>query len=171
LLTFNSFSGYTEGLLANARMVENLPPQIMVGVLLFFLISIVGSIITIIYNPLHSKTNLSENGVALGLLGFTLIFFFFPAESSIYTVIYNILFAGLTIYVLYIGYQKSNIWIVNLWIFWVSLFIFAKYFDFFWELMDRSLFFIVGGLILVLGGIAMEKKRRQIKQNFTQITS
>jgi len=40
----------------------------------------------------------------------------------------------------------------------------VKYFDWFWSLLPRSLFFIVGGLVLVLGGIALEKKRRQIKQ-------
>jgi uncharacterized membrane protein len=32
--------------------------------------------------------------------------------------------------------------------------------------MDRSLFFIVGGIILVLWWIALERKRKQIKESF-----
>ena len=165
LLTFKSFSGY------NARVLEGISSQLMTGIVLFSILSIIGLIDNLLFNPSQSKTNSFENGAALGLLGFTLLFFFFPAESSVYTVIYNLLFAGLTLFLIYIGYQKSDIKIVNMGIFWLSIFILAKYFDFFWDLMDRSLFFIVGGLILVLGGIAMEKKRRQIKEDFTKLNT
>ena len=52
--------------------------------------------------------------------------------------------------------------------FWLSAFVLTKYFDLFWDLMDRSLFFIVGGLILVFGGIALEKKRKEIKKDFAK---
>jgi len=165
LLTFKSFSGY------NARVLEGISSQLMTGIVLISILSIIGLIDNLLFNPSQSKTNSFENGAALGLLGFTLLFFFFPAESSVYTVIYNLLFAGLTLFLIYIGYQKSDIKIVNMGIFWLSIFILAKYFDFFWDLMDRSLFFIVGGLILVLGGIAMEKKRRQIKEDFTKLNT
>ena len=57
--------------------------------------------------------------------------------------------------------------LINLGGSWLSLFIVVKYFDFFWDLLSRSLFFMVGGLILVLGGIALERKRRQLKAQFS----
>lgn len=172
LLTFNFFSGYVNNnWVQNPRMLENLSSQIMLGIVLFSILSIIGLVINLFFNPSQSKTNSYENDIALGLLGFTLLFLFFPAESNIYTVIYNLLFAGLTLFLIYIGYQTSSIKTVNIGIFWLSIFIFAKYFDFFWDLMDRALFFIVGGLILILGGIAMERKRRQIKKEFTKLNA
>lgn len=172
LLTFKFFSGYIDSYwFRNSRMLEDMSSQLMIGIVLFSILAIIGLVINLLFNPSQSKTNSFESGAALGLLGFTLLFFFFPAESSIYIVIYNLLFAGLTIFLIYIGYQRSDIKIVNIGIFWLSVFILAKYFDFFWDLMDRSLFFIVGGLVLVLGGIAMERKRRQIKEDFTKLNA
>jgi len=169
LLTFKFFSGHVDSYwFRNSRILEDMSSQLMFGIVLFSILSIIGLFVNLFFNPSQSKTNSYENGIALGFLGFTLLFFFFPTESNVYTVIYNLLFAGLTLFLIYIGYQRSNIKIVNIGIFWLSVFILAKYFDFLWDLMDRSLFFIVGGLILILGGIAMERKRRQIKENFTK---
>ena len=140
--------------------------QLTTSIVLFSILAIIGLIINIFFNPSKSKTNLLENGVALGLVAFTLLFFFFPSNTDIYTIIYNLIFVGLTILLIYIGYQKHNIQVVNIGIFWISVFIFARYFDFLWDLMPRSLFFMIGGLILVLGGIAMERKRKLIKEEF-----
>jgi len=168
LLTFKFFSSpfydsYYQGLR------DNLPSQIVVGILIFSILSIVALLFNLLFNPSQSATNSYENGVALGMLGFTLIFFFFPGKSDIYTIIYSLLFFGLILFLIFIGYQRSDIKVVNIGIFWAAVFIFAKYFDFFWDLLDRSIFFIVGGLILVLGGIAMEKKRRQIKESLVKV--
>ncbi|MBD3203899.1 DUF2157 domain-containing protein [Candidatus Woesearchaeota archaeon] len=172
LLTFKFFSGYIDSYwFRNSSLLEDMSSQLMIGIVLFSILSIIGLVVNLLFNPSQSKTNSYENGIALGLLGFTLLFFFFPSESSVYTVIYNLLFAGLTLFLIYLGYQRSDIKIVNIGIFWLSVFILAKYFDFFWDLMDRSLFFIVGGLILVLGGIAIERKRRQIKEDITKLNA
>ena len=164
LLTFTAFSG--DIMFSLEAKVDGGSPQLMTGIILFSILAIIGLTINLFFNPSQSKTNSFENGIALGLLVFTLLFFFFPVESNVYTIIYNLLFAGLTLFLIYIGYQRSDIKIVNTGIFWISILVLAKYFDFFWNLIDRSLFFIVGGLILVLGGIAMERKRRQIKEDF-----
>lgn len=172
LLTFEFFSGYSNSYwFNNVRLIEKIPSQIVTGIVLFSILSIIGLVINLFFNPSKSETNIFENATAIGVLGFTLLFFFFPLESNVYTVIYNLIFAGLTIFLVYIGYQKSDIKILNTGIFWLSIFILAKYFDFFWDLFDRSLFFIVGGLILVLGGIALERKRRQIKESFINVNA
>ncbi|MCX6800167.1 MAG: DUF2157 domain-containing protein [Candidatus Falkowbacteria bacterium] len=171
LLTFEFFSKHhTESYYYGySRGIENMTAQLNAGIVIFSILAIIGLVANIFFNPSQSKTNMFENGTALGLIGFTLFFFFCPAESVIYTVIYNLIFALLTLFLIFNRYQKSDIKIVNTGIFWMSIFIFARYFNFFWDLMDRSLFFIVGGIILVLGGIALERKRKQLKDNFIQI--
>ena len=168
LLTFEFFSKHhTESYYyGSSKMIENMTSQLTAGVVLFSVIAIIALVINLFFNPSHSETSPLENGTALGLIVFTLLFFFFPSSSVIYTIIYSLIFALLTLLFIYIGYKKADIKLVNMGTFWLSLFIIARYFDFFWDLMDRSLFFIIGGLILVLGGIALEKKRRQIKTQF-----
>jgi uncharacterized membrane protein len=43
-----------------------------------------------------------------------------------------------------------------------SIWMLARYFDTFWSLMDRALFFIAGGLLLLALGGWLERKRRGI---------
>jgi uncharacterized membrane protein len=165
LMTFSIFSDYDKAL--DPGFLTEVPQKIIFGILIFSILSILGLVINIFFNPLKIKSNAVENGTSLAILGLILLFLFFPLEN-IYTLFFNLTFAGLNIFLLYFGYHKADIKLINIGIFWVSLFIIAKYFDFFWDLMPRSLFFLVGGAVLVLGGIALEKKRREIKNNFNK---
>jgi uncharacterized membrane protein len=45
---------------------------------------------------------------------------------------------------------------------WFAIGLFALYVDFGWDRLDRSLFFTVGGLLLLAGGWALERQRRRI---------
>ncbi|MEK7466303.1 MAG: DUF2157 domain-containing protein [Planctomycetota bacterium] len=45
---------------------------------------------------------------------------------------------------------------------WFAIGLFALYVDFGWDRLDRSLFFTVGGLLLLAGGLALERQRRRI---------
>ena len=38
----------------------------------------------------------------------------------------------------------------------------ALYFDYFWSLMSRSLFFMAGGALLFAGGFLLERQRRRL---------
>jgi len=67
-----------------------------------------------------------------------------------------------------LGYQKEDTRLVSIGMFWLVAFVAARYFDFFWSLMYRSLFFIVGGLILVVCSIILERKRRELKDTLEQ---
>ena len=51
---------------------------------------------------------------------------------------------------------------------WSSTFIIAHYFNFFWSLISHSLFLIAGGSILIIGGIVLEVKRRNLKILFSE---
>ena len=138
---------------------------ITIGIIIFSIIAILITVINWFFNNSPSLSKY-EGPISLGLIGLSLIFFFYPSETSIYVLIFNLLFAGLTILFLYLGYSREDMKLVNLGMFWLAAFLVARYFDWFWSLLERSVFFLVGGLILILGGIALEKKRRQIKETF-----
>lgn len=42
-----------------------------------------------------------------------------------------------------------------------NVYVLEEYFNFFWESLDKSLFFIAGGIVLVLSGALMERQRRK----------
>jgi len=44
----------------------------------------------------------------------------------------------------------------------------TRYFDTFWKIFPRSIFFIIGGLILIFGGMYMEKKRKSVEKSMKE---
>ncbi|MDA2935178.1 DUF2157 domain-containing protein [Acidobacteria bacterium AH-259-D05] len=159
LLTFEGLSAVTEPGLELSAI------QTMTFVLVFAFAAIVLAS-NWFFNPSKSNTIFLENIFPAGLLVLSLLFFFFPTTQPIYAIIFNLLFAGIALTLLSVGYQREDIKLVNIGMGCMSLLITVRYFDFFWDLFPRSIFFIVGGLILILGGISLEKKRRQLKEQF-----
>lgn len=52
--------------------------------------------------------------------------------------------------------------LVNLAFVFFGVVLLTRYFDTFWTLLNRSFFFMIGGLALIAGGYFRERKRRQI---------
>lgn len=161
-LTFNFISQ------ADSYYPQNkqIPQQFMIGFVSFSIIAIILSVVNWFFNK-SERTSMLEGPVGIGFVAIALVFFFYPSTTKIYVLLFNLLLAGFILLLLYTGYQREDMKLVNMGMFWLAVFIVVKYFDWFWDLLDRSLFFIVGGLILVLGGIVLEKKRRQIKKDFS----
>jgi uncharacterized membrane protein len=59
-----------------------------------------------------------------------------------------------------VGVRVNRPGLVNTAMVFVVLDIVARYFDFF-SMMDRSLFFVLGSLVLMVGGALVEKSRRR----------
>jgi len=78
----------------------------------------------------------------------------------------NILFALEIVGLIILGFIRRYPVYVNICLLFFALDVIARYFDFFWELLPRSLFFVVGGLLLLFGGILLERKRRKILSTF-----
>ncbi len=78
----------------------------------------------------------------------------------------NILFVSEIFGLIVLGFIRQYPIYVNIGLLFFALDVVARYFDFFWELLPRSLFFILGGLLLLLGGIVLERKRRKILASF-----
>ena len=101
--------------------------------------------------------------------GITLTAVYSPLSEKTYTGLFNIIFLGFLILLLYAGYNTENIGIINTAMFWFIPLIFARYFDFFWELLPRSFFFILGGLVLLAISVVLERKRRELKVRFAGV--
>ena len=95
---------------------------------------------------------------------------FLPFESIVlYTISFNlILFAGI-IGLIFLGFSKGNPHFVNIALLFFALDVFTRYFDFGWELLPRSLFFIIGGLLLLGTGVVLERLRRRILQRMRAV--
>lgn len=162
LMTFDWFSRLPSGYTDWYTKVQG---ELVIGILVFSMIAVIMTIVNWFMNKSESLSKY-EGPVSLGILALVLVFFFYPSRTSIYVFIFNLLFVGLTILFLYLGYNREDMKLVNTGMFWFVVFLVAKYFDLLWKLMDKSFFFLIGGLILLLGGIALEKKRRKIKSAF-----
>lgn len=74
----------------------------------------------------------------------------------------NILFFVFTLLIIYYGYLLKNPLVFNISIIMFAAAIVMKYFDFFFALMPRSVFFMSGGALLLLGSLFLERQRRNI---------
>ena len=96
---------------------------------------------------------------------------FFPKASSTSVrgdlrLFLNILFALEIVGLIILGFIRRYPVYVNIGLLFFALDVIARYFDFFWELLPRSLFFVLGGLLLLFGGVLLERKRRKILSSF-----
>lgn len=74
----------------------------------------------------------------------------------------NVVFFFAVISILYVGYLSSLESCVNLGLLAFAAQVIGRYFDFAWKYMERSAAFIVGGLLLLLMGFALERGRRRL---------
>ncbi len=80
--------------------------------------------------------------------------------------IFNVLLLIETIIFLYVGFIQQSEGIFRLSILLFFIHILTRYFDVFWKMFPRSLLFIFGGLLLILGGIFINRKRIQVEQKW-----
>lgn len=79
-----------------------------------------------------------------------------------FLVVSNLQFFAVIIGVVVTGYLNSETELVNLGLLFFVLNVITRYFDFFWGTMNRSLFFMGGGLLLLSAGFLIERNRRKI---------
>ncbi|MCU7940532.1 MAG: DUF2157 domain-containing protein [gamma proteobacterium symbiont of Bathyaustriella thionipta] len=84
--------------------------------------------------------------------------YFYQEQQSITVIMVNLLLFFLVIGLIYFGLSVYKRFYVNAAFILFSITLLSRYFDTFWSLMDRSVFFIVGGLLLIIGGYWLEKK-------------
>lgn len=92
----------------------------------------------------------------------TTILIFKPDYIVLNTVMFNISIFVIATASIWYGFEAHNIAVFNSGIFVFVVLIVSRYFDIFWKLLDRSVFFIVGGLFLLIGSVFLERKRRKV---------
>ena len=69
----------------------------------------------------------------------------------------NILYIAILTAGVWIGVTFRKSYVISQTFFWIAVYLISLYFDFFWSFIDRSLFFMVLGLIGLFGGFWLEK--------------
>ena len=164
LLTFRFISGHDNW---SESFTRGYSPQITAGVALIGIVAVALAMANGLKNPLQSETIRLERAVSLGLSALALIYFFFPSpRTNLYPVLFNLAMAGCIFAMIAVGYRREDFWLINAGMSAFAGLILIRYCDFFWELLPRSIFFMVGGAILVGGGILLERKRRELRTRF-----
>ncbi|PKK89211.1 MAG: hypothetical protein CVV64_15495 [Candidatus Wallbacteria bacterium HGW-Wallbacteria-1] len=84
------------------------------------------------------------------------------SDRTLAALIWNLLLVGAIGAVIHSGTNRAIPGLVNLGFIFFALFIFSRYFDFFFDLMDRSLFFIGAGALLIFGSAKIESRRKKM---------
>ncbi len=79
-----------------------------------------------------------------------------------WAVVFNALLLAGLLGLVAMGYARREDWLVNLGALLLFIFVLFKYFDWLFTFMDRSIAFIVAGLILLGAGLLMERGRRYV---------
>lgn len=75
--------------------------------------------------------------------------------------LFNLLLFGGAVGLVALGIQRRIELLLNLGLVTFGIHLITRYFDLFFSAMDRSFFFVLGGVILLLGGWILERNRRR----------
>jgi len=84
------------------------------------------------------------------------------ARGGLMAIAFNLLFFAGLLWLIFAGMHTDDRFLVNIAFVFFGVTLLMRYFDTFWTLLNRSYFFMVGGLLLIAGGYVLEHKRRQI---------
>lgn len=96
-----------------------------------------------------------------------LILFTFTGLALVYlfkfkllnVILINLSLLSFSLSLIFYGYEETNLLLYNFGVGIFTLFIVTQYFNYFWSMLNRSLFFMIGGLFLLLCGFFLERKR------------
>ena len=103
-----------------------------------------------------------EGGFLLVALAAMAVALFAGGNGDAYAVVFNVLFAVLALGVIYAGYLSDEAWLVNLGVVFVAIDLVARYFDFFWSALPRSVGMIGAGLVVLGIAYVLERQRKRL---------
>lgn len=81
---------------------------------------------------------------------------------------FNLLFFAALVWLVFHALESHDRTLLNFSFLFFSAWLISRYFDTFWTLLDRSMFFMAGGLVLIAGGFFLEQQRRKLNQKIVQ---
>jgi uncharacterized membrane protein len=82
-----------------------------------------------------------------------------------------LLLTALTAAGVYLGIAWESPVFLNTSLVFTAINLYTRFYEYFWDAMPKSLFFIVGGATLILGGIWVERLRRRLVRRFAGATA
>jgi uncharacterized membrane protein len=67
---------------------------------------------------------------------------------------------------IYLGVAWESAVFLNTSIVFFAMNVYTRFYEYFWDAMPKSLFFIIGGATLIAGGIWVERLRRRLVRQF-----
>lgn len=83
-----------------------------------------------------------------------------------YPLLFNVLLACLALGAVVVGYANDEQWLATLGLVWVGVDLIARYLDFFWAMLPRSLAFIGVGVFILLLALLLERGRKRLGVRF-----
>ena len=96
------------------------------------------------------------------LVGAYLVIVLPVCSDLLYPILFNFLLLLGIIGLIFVGYFRGEEAFINLALIFFSVDVVSRYFEFSFSLFDRSLVFIVAGVILLVGGFLLERGRREV---------
>ncbi len=154
---------------------DHLRPEASKLWLIITIVSLALLVMLAIWHRLRSATQKRPKHLVYGqfliaavVLAIIINLFLGGKYGSAMAVILNLLFFSGMIWLLFAGTHNNNRTLINLAFIFFSLALITRYFDTFWSLLNRSLFFMAGGLILIVGGYFLEKQRRKFTSSLIE---
>lgn len=136
----------------------------LVALFAFSGIAVLASITSLFLNrgrDMHLR--IIESVGSILLLIFAFFYLWCPINVSLmYYLLFNFIMLAVIICFAYIGLKTRKKSLVDLAILSFSILLLMRYFDYFWDFMDKSLFMLLAGVLLLGGGYLLEKKRREL---------
>jgi hypothetical protein len=85
-----------------------------------------------------------------------------------WAIVFNLVLLASLLGIVFTGYAEREDWIVTLGAVLLFAFVAIKYFDWLFTFLDRSLAFVVAGLLLIAVGFLMERGRRYVIQSMAE---
>ena|GEM_PF-3516629 len=94
-----------------------------------------------------------------------------PKEAFPYLVLFNLALFGGSLFFIIVGILKQRTFVLATASLSLIAAILARYFDHFFKLLDRSLFFVIGGVILLGTAFLLERGIRRLKKNLGEVSN
>jgi uncharacterized membrane protein len=85
-----------------------------------------------------------------------------PQAIAFNTFLSNAVLAAVALITVFLGFEAQKPFIFNAGVVMFVVFIITRFVDAVWKLKEKSLFFIIGGIVIMSLGILFEKQRRKI---------
>jgi uncharacterized membrane protein len=127
-----------------------------------YIISALASAYLITRDNGEIKEVLRGNFIWLLLDALVFIMLLIPIQETLLMIVLNVMLFVYALSIIVLGYQLKDDIIFTLGLVGFNLYLITEYFNLFWQALPKSLFFMVGGIVLIVGGSMMEYQRRKV---------